>query len=215
MKIRKEMNKIFLNALDYILSIPRFLYNSFRLNSLKKPYVAIFGGKHVGVRDPYYQAAYDISVMFAQQNFSILSGGGPGIMDAAVCGAFKTNHCALGVEVRGIDEGYILSCKGPRIYNSSFAMRKHFLISYSSAFVIFPGGIGTLDEFFEVLNLMKVKQIDCVPIILYDSVFWRPLIDLLTHLVNQKLVYQEILEYVKVSDDLNGIVQYIVSQSEK
>lgn len=210
------MNQIARAVADYIFSYPRFTYASYRISLLTKPIVSMFGGKHISSESPYYQSAFQLSYTLAQYNMSILSGGGPGIMEAAVCGATQINaKNALGIGVHGIDEEHELECKGSMIFVSDFSMRKHFLIYYSQAFVIFPGGIGTVDEFFDVLNLIKVQKLDPAPIILFDKVFWKPLVQLLNYLVDQGLVYPEVLEYIKISDDIPWIVDVLVSRMHR
>lgn len=207
------MNKIARGLADYFFSYPRFIYASYRISNLAQPIISIFGGKNINPGSSYYQAAFQLSQRLAQHDMSILSGGGPGIMEAAVCGAAQVNtQNALGIGVHGVDEEHELSCKSSMIFVSDFAMRKHFLIYYSQAFILFPGGVGTVDELFELLNLIKVKKLDQVPIILFDKEFWEPLIQLLRYLVEQRLVYQEVLEYIKVSHDIDWIVDALVSQ---
>ena len=157
---------------------------SWYIRSLQgKKRITFFGGKNVEGTDDAARAAYKLAGIFVERDYSVLSGGGAGIMEAANCGSQdaakrlgKKGNWTLGIGVFGLDEGYNNKCSF--MYRvSKFFARKHLLICDSDAFVIFPGGIGTVDEFFEVLNLMKTNRIKEVPVILFDSRFWKSLVD--------------------------------------
>lgn len=160
-----------------------FAIGSWRLSKLEAPFITIFGGKNIIETEEPAQRAHVIAAALVDHGYAVVTGGGPGIMVAANCGAQqkaialnKKGLWTLGIGVRGVDTGYKNPC-APVYFTSNFFTRKHLLIYKSSGFVIFPGGIGTLDEFFEVLNLVKTGKIAPVPIILVDKQYWKPIID--------------------------------------
>lgn len=160
----------------------QFLYGLYWINKLPNGIIAIFGGKHIGSESPYAVQAYDIANTLVKNNFSVITGGGPGIMLAANCGAKdqttkkKLNKIhTLGISVHGVDTSFKNMC-APLIEFDFFFLRKWFLIRYSCGFIIFPGGIGTADEFFEVLNLIKTNHMKRVPIVLIGTQYWESLI---------------------------------------
>ena len=161
-------------AILQIVGIPRLIYNYWHLSQLKQPLITVFGGKRVDKDSTYYKDAYHLSSLLARQGYSILTGGGPGIMEAALCGAMTINggKQALGIGVCGVDVDYNPLCKQRLMFCSTFAIRKRLLIYYSQAIIVFPGGYGTVDELLEVFNLLKLHKIPKKRVILYDSSFW-------------------------------------------
>ena len=162
-----------------VVRIPRLLYNYWCLSQLKQPLITVFGGKRVTQGSKYYNDAYQLSAILAQRGYSILTGGGAGIMEAALCGAMTIDgeRQALGIGVRGVDVDYSPVCKQHLMFCSTFTDRKRLLINYSQAIIVFPGGYGSVDELLEVFNLIKLNKIKKVPVILYDSSFWSGLQD--------------------------------------
>lgn len=160
-----------------------FLWNLRALVSLPHPIVTVFGSaKTKDTADLYYQA-YALGRMLAEQNISVITGGGPGIMHAANCGAASVDlqlrnkvKRTLGITVRGIDETFDPS-PIPTINFHYFFMRKWFLSQFSSAFIVFPGGIGTMDELFDVLNLRKHDFLPLLPVVLIGKDYWQPLLN--------------------------------------
>ena len=165
-------------SLQYV-RLPRLLYNYWCLSQIKQPLITVFGGKRVIKESKYYQDAYQLSIILAKQGYSILTGGGAGIMEAALCGAMTINggKQVLGIGVKGVDIDYSPLCKQHLMFCNTFADRKRLLITYSQVIIVFPGGYGTVDELMEVFNLIKLNKIRKVPVILYDSFFWRGLQD--------------------------------------
>ena len=162
----------------------QFVYGFYYLSRLQQPIVSIFGGKGAYEEGKYVQWAQDAAARAAEWNMSVITGGGPGIMEAANCGIFKPRkngkNITLGIGVRGVDEDFINPC-APLIWVDYFFVRKWLLTHYSCGFIIFPGGIGTMDEFFEVLNLIKLKKLRAVPIILIGTSYWHHIIQWYNH----------------------------------
>lgn len=152
----------------------------FRLTRLPMPIVTIFGGAKADKTGLYAKKAHDLSSKFVKNGISVITGGGPGIMAAASCGAVELKEegkkaRTLGISVSGIEEDFFDPCSDI-LHVNYFFMRKWLLIRYSMGFVVFPGGIGTMDELFDLLNLMKHNRIPDLPVVLVGVEYWNPLI---------------------------------------
>lgn len=177
------------------------------LNKLSGPIVSVFGGKLADESSDAYRAAYSIAELLVEKGYTIITGGGPGVMEAANCGAACKAHeiskqglWTAGIGVYGVDAHFKNRCA--QVYKTkSFLARKMLLINRSSGFIIFPGGIGTADELFEVLNLIKTGKIDPVPVVLFGSQFWQPLIDWYDGSIAKGLILPEHKRLFQVTDD--------------
>lgn len=194
----------------------QFLYGLWRFSALKPPIVSVFGGKNVVDDSEYGKKAYELSRLLTQHNISIVTGGGPGIMKAANCGALdaslngKNNDLhTFGVGVRGVDEQEHNEC-APMITVDYMFVRKWFLIQYARGFVLFPGGVGTMDELFEVLNLMKLNKIKRVPVILIGADYWKKIDEWYTdYAIKQGMVLQQYRDLFEITDDITYAVDVL------
>ncbi|NPA65774.1 MAG: TIGR00730 family Rossman fold protein [Epsilonproteobacteria bacterium] len=175
------------------------------------PSVTVFGSARFDENNKYYQQARELASILAHQGFSIVTGGGPGIMEAANRGAFE----AGGVESIGLNID-LPHEQLPNPYATKtlefeyFFSRKVMLVKYSMAYVIFPGGFGTLDELFESLTLVQTKKVTGVKIFLVGKEFFEPLIEFLEKsLLAHGTISKEDLELFEVCDDLYEIAQKI------
>ncbi len=175
------------------------------------PAVTIFGSARTDSTHPYYEQAVALGDMLGKRGFNVMTGGGPGIMEAANKGAFKHP----GVESIGLNIDLPME-QVPNRYTTKeedfdyFFTRKVMLIKYSTAYVIFPGGFGTLDELFEALTLAQTRKIACVRIFVVGKHFYKPLIKFMkTRLVGEGMIDPEDLDLVTVTDDLELIVKEI------
>lgn len=139
--------------------------------------VTIFGSARTKPEDPYYKAAVAIANGLAKEKFAVITGGGPGIMEAANKGAAQAKGASVGLNIELPFEQ-----KGNRHSNVSvnfhyFFSRKVCLVKYSMGFIYMPGGFGTLDELFEVVTLVQTRRIPAFPLVLYGRAFWQGLID--------------------------------------
>src|SRR5712691_1620648 len=140
------------------------------------PSIAIFGSARTKPDDPHYEAAVETARLLARAGFGIITGGGPGIMEAGNKGAQEGDNCSIGCNIELPFE------QGPNPYLDIsldfryFFVRKTMFVKYAEAFIIFPGGFGTMDELFEALTLIQTKKVSHFPVILYDSRFWGGLI---------------------------------------
>ena len=174
------------------------------------PAVTLFGSARTSESDKYYQLAERISFKFSELGFSVISGGGPGIMEASNKGAFRGKSDSIGLNIRLPKEQKPNNFQNIKISFHYFFTRKLMFIKFASAFVVFPGGYGTLDELLQVLTLIQTKKINQVPIILVGSEFWNGLIGWLEQAVlSKKMINQEDLNLIKIMDDESSIVNYV------
>ncbi len=147
------------------------------------PAVSFFGSARLGPDSPYYEAAQQSAAALSEAGFSVISGGGPGIMEAANRGALAKGANSVGLNIELPMEQVPNSYQDISLNFRYFFVRKLMFVKYSLAYVVFPGGYGTLDEFFEALTLIQTGKIRHFPVVLYGSNFWRGLEDWLKNTV--------------------------------
>ena len=174
------------------------------------PAVSIFGSARTKPDDPMYQTARELAGKLSDQGFTVITGGGPGIMEAANRGAKEADGVSVGLAIELPHE------HGPNPYVDIaqyfryFFVRKTMFVKYAQAFVIFPGGFGTFDELFESLTLVQTEKIDHFPIILFGVDYWSGLIDWIgSEVVQHGNVFAGDLDLLKVSDDIDEVVGII------
>src|SRR5687768_4542197 len=168
------------------------------------PAVAIFGSARVGRRNRYYGAARRLAAALAKQGFAIITGGGPGIMEAANRGAKEAGGVSIGCNIelpfeQGLNEYVALGMEF-----RYFFVRKVMFVKYAEAFVIFPGGFGTLDELFEALTLIQTGKVEHFPVVLYGTDYWEGMM----RWIREKPLYEEKvsaedLELVTITSDID------------
>jgi uncharacterized protein (TIGR00730 family) len=168
------------------------------------PAVSIFGSARTPVADQYYDAAVRTAELLGRAGFAIITGGGPGIMEAANKGAKQAGAVSIGCNIELPFEQHINPYVDQSMTFRYFFVRKTMFIKYSEAFVTFPGGFGTLDELMGALTLIQTKKISDFPVILYGSAYWGGMLDWLRATV---LVANNI-----TSDDVESI--YVVDTPE-
>lgn len=196
-----------------------FIRGLYWLSGIKTPIITIFGGRSKGVQEKYEKHAHEVAYLLVERGYSVLSGGGPGMMQASNCGAFEASLKdkdrpirSFGIGVKGVDEDFVNIC-APVLMVHSFFTRKWLLTRYSSAYVILPGGIGTMDELFDTLNLMKLGKLERKPIILLGAAYWEPVVDWIEKMaIEQGFIQAQYRELFYVTDDPIGAVR-IIEQS--
>ena len=141
------------------------------------PAVTIFGSARLSAGNKYYDDALAVAKMLADDGFAIITGGGPGVMEGANKGAKKGKARSVGLNIEIASEQHPNKYQDLSLSFRYFFIRKLMFIKYAMAYIIFPGGFGTMDEFFEALTLAQTKKIGTFPIILYGSAYWKGLID--------------------------------------
>lgn len=142
-----------------------------------KPSVSIFGSARLGPENPYYRCAEEIARTLSDSGFSVVSGGGPGIMEAANKGAYAGKSPSIGLNIQLPQEQIANPYQNISLRFRHFFSRKVMFVKYASAYVVLPGGFGTLDELAEILTLVQTERSRRIPIILVGSAYWRGLID--------------------------------------
>jgi uncharacterized protein (TIGR00730 family) len=145
--------------------------------------IAIFGSARTSSDDPDYQAAQETAALLAAQGFAVITGGGPGIMEAANRGAFEAGGLSIGCNIELPFEQRPNAYQTLSLTFKYFFVRKMMFVKYSLAFVIFPGGFGTFDELFEALTLIQTRKIRNFPIVLFGSKYWNGLLQWLRDVV--------------------------------
>jgi uncharacterized protein (TIGR00730 family) len=145
--------------------------------------IAIFGSARTKPDDPDYLAAQETAGLLAAKGFAVITGGGPGIMEAANRGAFEAGGLSIGCNIELPFEQKANPYQTLSLTFKYFFVRKMMFVKYSLAFVIFPGGFGTLDELFEALTLIQTKKIRNFPIVLFGRNYWKGLLDWLGDVV--------------------------------
>ena len=141
------------------------------------PAVAVFGSARVGPRHRLYGAAREVGRGLAERGYAVITGGGPGVMEAANRGALEAGGLSVGCNIELAYEQEPNPYLNLSIDFRYFFVRKTMFVKYSEAFIVFPGGFGTLDEMFESLTLIQTGKVTRFPVVLYGSEFWRGLLD--------------------------------------
>ncbi len=217
MQMRKEQhskgwNEIKTNDSWAIFKIMGEFVNGFEKMSVIGPCVSIFGSARVREGHPYYDLAVKISKKIAEAGYGVITGGGPGIMEAGNKGANLAGGTSVGLNIdlpfEQHDNPYIDDDKS--LDFDYFFVRKVMFVKYSQGFVVMPGGFGTLDEFFEALTLIQTHKIHTFPIILVGTEFWKGLIDWIKNtLVNEGNIGPKDMDLIKLVDTEDEVVEII------
>lgn len=173
--------------------------------------VTIFGGTHFKENQPEYAKARSIAGRISKElSYSIITGGGPGIMEAGNRGAFEAGGESLGLTIELSNHQIINEYLTDNLDFYYFFSRKVCMSFSAEAYLFFPGGYGTLDEFFEIVTLVQTRKIEKVPIILVGSDFWNPLHELMKkELLGRGTIDPEDLDLYKILDDEDAIIEII------
>jgi len=176
--------------------------------------IAIFGSARTRPDDPEYKAAQETGALLAAQGFAVITGGGPGIMEAANRGAFDAGGLSIGCNIELPFEQKPNAYQTLSLTFKYFFVRKMMFVKYSLAFVIFPGGFGTLDELFEALTLIQTRKIRNFPIVLFGSQYWSGLLDWLRAVVlPDGKISEHDLDIFHITDSPAEVVE-IVTRSQ-
>jgi uncharacterized protein (TIGR00730 family) len=173
--------------------------------------VTIFGSARLAATDPWYETARETARLLGREGFAIISGGGPGIMEAANRGARDADALSIGLNIELPHEQHVNPYVDREIDFRYFFVRKTMFVKYSSAFVVFPGGFGTLDEMFESLTLIQTGKIEHFKVILMSRDYWMPLLDWLrTRVAAEGKISPEDLDLIDLTDDPREAVRLVV-----
>src|SRR5437016_3197725 len=191
-----------------LLKVMRDFLRGFRALHFVGPCVTVFGSARIKPDDPHYELARKMGAAIARLGFNVMTGGGPGIMEAANRGAKDAGGLSIGCNIVLPHEQKANSYIDTLITFNYFFVRKVMLIKYSQAFVIFPGGFGTLDEAFEAATLIQTKKIFDFPLIFVGVDYWQPLFDFLRNRVLvEKAIDEDDLSRLILTDSVDTIVE--------
>jgi uncharacterized protein (TIGR00730 family) len=180
-----------------------------------RPAVSIFGSARTDPSHPYYKKTVEIARCLSDSGFSVVSGGGPGIMEAANKGAFEGKSPSIGLNIQLPHEQTNNPFQNISLTFRHFFSRKVMFVKYASAYVVMPGGFGTLDELAEILTLVQTGKSRKIPIILVHRPFWEGLIQWFEQsLVKNKTIHPDDINLIQILDDPEEIANAIFSHYE-
>ncbi len=172
--------------------------------------VTVFGSARVKPGDPYYQMAEKLGQLLAQNGFSVITGGGPGIMEAANKGAAEAGGQSVGMNIKLPFEQKPNPYANLQLDYKYFFIRKVMFIKYAVAYVIMPGGYGTMDEFFEALTLIQTKRVRSFPVILMGKAYWQGLLDWLKEsMLQEEMILPFDIDMIQIIDEPEDVVKHI------
>jgi uncharacterized protein (TIGR00730 family) len=178
--------------------------------------VTVFGSARVAETDPWYQMARETARLLGKEQFAIITGGGPGMMEAANRGAKEGGTLSIGLNIELPHEQHLNPHVDRQINFRYFFVRKMMFVKYSNAFVVFPGGFGTLDELFESLTLMQTGKIEHFAVVLMGREYWQGLVDWLRDRVaGEGKIDQRDLGLFLVTDDPREAVRFILNAERR
>ncbi len=197
----------------YAVSVLFEFIKGFRALHFVGPCVTIFGSARFNEDHEYYKQARSLAAEIAQLGFTIITGGGPGIMEAANRGAKDVGGRSVGCNIVLPMEQYTNPYLDKWVNIKYFFIRKTLLIKYSYAFVVMPGGFGTLDEFYEAVTLVQTKKISMFPIIIFDKEFYTEILEHNERMLNAGTISKEDIHLFLVTDSITETIRYIKEKS--
>ena len=205
--VRERLTR--LKNLHFIFKVLYNFIRAFQKMHFIGPCVTIFGSARFGSETDHYKSAERIGAEIAKLGFTVMTGGGPGIMEAANKGAYEAGGYSVGINI------VLKKKKKPNpylhkwIYIPYFFVRKVILIKYSYAFVVLPGGIGTLDELFEALTLIQNKIINNFPVVIFDTVYHKELCLHIQMMSDNESISAEDMKLLFVTDSVEDLIEHI------
>lgn len=185
-----------------ILRVGKDLLRGFRALHFAGPCVTIFGSARTKPGSRYYEMAREMGAECARLGFTVITGGGPGIMQAGNQGAFEAGGRSLGVNIELPFEQSLNPYVHGSVTMRYFFTRKVVLVKYSYAFIVMPGGAGTLDEMFETMTLIQTGKLKIFPIILMGRDYWKPLMDFVYRMADEGTISPDDPELIFFTDDV-------------
>lgn len=201
---KPRVNEFFF-AVDIFLQFIR----GFRTLHFVGPCITVFGSARFKEGDRFYEVAREFGKRIAELGFTTMTGGGPGIMEAANRGAFENEGVSVGCNIKLPFEQQPNPYMQKWITFDYFFIRKTLLLKYSYAFIIMPGGFGTMDEFFEAITLVQTKTITNFPIVLFGKEFYQPLMNTIDEMILKGTISETDKNLILLTDDMNEAMQYI------
>jgi hypothetical protein len=181
----------------------------FRTLHFVGPCVTVFGSARFGAAHPYYALAREAGSRIARLGFTVMTGGGPGIMEAANRGAREAGGRSVGCNIMLPEEQKLNPYLDVNVTFRHFFVRKVMLVKYSYAFVVMPGGIGTMDELFEAVTLVQTHKIENFPVVVFGKDYWRSLRALLDEMVGAGTIARSDLDLLLFTDSIDEAMAHI------
>lgn len=188
----------------------------FELMAETKPAVSIFGSARTKATNKYYKLTREIAALLVKEGYSVITGGGPGIMEAGNRGAQEAGGKSIGLNIQLPMEQHPNRFITHMLNFRYFFCRKVMFVKYARAFIIMPGGFGTLDEFFEALTLIQTNRIEPFPVVLVGSDFWKGLLEWIEDaLLGEKNISKEDLKLFHVVDTPQDVIKIVNAFNKK
>ncbi|ANI88091.1 Rossman fold protein, TIGR00730 family [Arachidicoccus ginsenosidimutans] len=185
-----------------------FMYNNYKLHNIG-PGITVFGSARTPIGSEYYEAAREFGKRIAQMNFTTITGGGPGIMEAANKGAFEAKGRSIGMNIVLPHEQHENLYLTTSVIFEYFFTRKVMLVKHSYAFIIMPGGFGTMDEFFEIITLIQTKSTDKYPVILFGKKYYEKLVGMMHTMADEGTIAREDIDLIFWTDSIDDGMDFI------
>jgi uncharacterized protein (TIGR00730 family) len=198
-----------LHDLITLFRVGKDLLKAFRALHFAGPCVTIFGSARIRPGTEHYELARRMGAACARLGFTVMTGGGPGIMQAGNQGAFEIGGRSLGVNIELPFEQQLNPHVQRSVTMRYFFTRKVVLVKYSYAFIVMPGGAGTLDEMFETMTLIQTGKLKGFPIILMGKDYWRPLMDFVYRMAEEGMISPDDPELIFFTDDVDDAVAHL------
>ncbi|MFP5042653.1 TIGR00730 family Rossman fold protein [Parasediminibacterium sp. JCM 36343] len=198
-----------MHELGFAWDIFKQFIKAFRVLHFIGPCITVFGSARFKETEPYYQVAMSFGKRIAQLGFTTMTGGGPGVMEAANRGAFEAGGKSVGCNIKLPFEQKPNPYVQTTFEFNYFFVRKVLMVKYSYAFIILPGGFGTMDELFEILTLIQTTTVKNFPVVLYGKSYYQPLMDLIGEMIVAGTISQKDLGLILLTDDVEEGVQHI------
>ncbi len=185
------------------------LIKGYRVMHNAGPCISIFGSARFNEDNEYYKQARELSARIAELGFTILTGGGPGIMEAANRGAKDVNGRSVGINIELPFEQHENPYLDKFVNIKYFFVRKTLLIKYSYGFVVMPGGFGTMDELFEAMTLIQTDKIKHFPIVIFNKSYHKNLIEFIEDMKSEKTISPNDMDLLLITDSMDEAVEHI------
>jgi uncharacterized protein (TIGR00730 family) len=203
-------------ASDVSLIASEFLAGFQAVRKIDRPAVSVFGSARLGEETPTYLLAREVGAGFAREGFAVVTGGGPGVMEAANRGAREAGGLSVGFNINLPHEQGMNPYVELGLTFKHFYARKTMFVKAAEGFVIFPGGFGTMDELYESLTLIQTGKIGYFPVVLLDSDYWEEMLDFLrAEMLEEGLISPADLELLYVTDSPGEAVELVVSSYDR
>ena len=195
--------------LSFAFKVFKQFIKGFRTLHFVGPCITVFGSARFKEDHPYYQQAVELGIRIAQLGFTTMTGGGPGIMEAANRGAFENGGQSVGCNIQLPFEQQSNPYLHKSVTFEHFFVRKVLLVKYSYAFIIMPGGFGTMDEFFETLTLVQTKTLTQFPIVLFGKEYYKEMMEAMNDMAAKGTISKEDMSLVLITDDFDEAMDHI------